>query len=309
MSNIISIPIEKGKKVWIDVINPTPTELAELSAKYELHQAFVQDCLDPSHLPKAERVGETTFVIARAFDEMSDETAETVQALTRKVAIFISPTMVMTVHRVDQLFIQRLREAWKETGQDRSQIHLVNSLLAKIVSSYSSFIDRTSEQADALEESVFRRARNKGLLEKSYSLKRMISIAERLIHMMEESMANLEGIGRDRGAASVKELDDRIRRAIFLLDDLELRIDHLLQLYLAIESQKNNEVMRVLTLFSAFFLPLTFIAGIYGMNFAYMPELGWRTGYPYALALMVVVSIGIALWFRKKGWIGDSDLK
>lgn len=78
---------------------------------------------------------------------------------------------------------------------------------------------------------------------------------------------------------------------------------NLLKIYLSLSAQRTNEVMRMLTIFSAFFLPLTFIAGIYGLNFEFMPELGWKAGYPAVLFLMVVVAGRIYVWFRRKGWI------
>ena len=302
MGNLVSIPIENGSKYWIDVTDPSPELLNELALKHGLHPAFVKDCLDPSHLPKYEQSGETTFSITRAFDDQAEDRAETVQQLTRKVAIFTSPKIVLTIHRVDQPFIQKLRQQWKESGEKRTQTHLINSLLAKIISSYNSLIDRSSARIDALEEEVFRGTKDRELLEKAYALKRVTSVSERLIRMTEEIIPSSEG--HDREAAFVRELQDQIRRVLFSFDDSELRIDHMLQLHLAIESQKTNEVMRVLTLFSVFFLPLTFIAGIYGMNFAHMPELAWRLGYPFSLGLMILISIIIAFWFRKKGWLG-----
>jgi magnesium transporter len=79
--------------------------------------------------------------------------------------------------------------------------------------------------------------------------------------------------------------------------------NHLLNIYFNISSQRTNETMRVLTIFSVFFMPLTFIVGIYGMNFHNMPELGWKWGYPLTLATMAVVTIIIYLWFRRKKWL------
>lgn len=76
-----------------------------------------------------------------------------------------------------------------------------------------------------------------------------------------------------------------------------------MNLYLSLSAQRTNETMRVLTVFSAFLLPLTFIAGIYGMNFAFMPELSWKLGYPAVLASMLLVAGGIYVWFRRKAWI------
>ena len=88
-----------------------------------------------------------------------------------------------------------------------------------------------------------------------------------------------------------------------LYQQLDGAATNLMNLYLSLNSQRTNEAMRVLTVFSAFFLPLTLIAGIYGMNFEYMPELTWKLGYPSVLVSMVVIAAGIYLWFKRKNWI------
>src|SRR4029453_1529958 len=89
----------------------------------------------------------------------------------------------------------------------------------------------------------------------------------------------------------------------FYADDLMEGLTNLTNLQLSLASQKTNQVMRILTVFSAFFLPLTFLVGVYGMNFQFMPELSHRWGYPAVGAVMVLVTIGIYPWFRKRGWL------
>ncbi|MBY0472594.1 magnesium transporter CorA [bacterium] len=302
MPNVVTIPIAKG--TWIDVADPTSEMLEELTQKYGLHPLFVKNWQDPTHLPKIEELEDSTFIIARAFDEKSDYTATTVQELTRKVAIYISPTTILTLHRVEMPFIQTLRLQWDSAlGKKRTHAHLVNSLFTKIIASYNVLIQRTNDQLEILEEAVFRKKRDVNRLEKVYELKRVSSIAERVVRITEEIIPS--PAGKDVDAPYVRDLQDQIRRVLFSFDDLDIRTDHLLQLDLAIQSQKSNETMRVLTLFSAFFLPLTFIVGIYGMNFNHMPELSWKWGYPATLLIMVGISLGIWLWFRKKGWLGD----
>ena len=86
-------------------------------------------------------------------------------------------------------------------------------------------------------------------------------------------------------------------------DDLQENITQLLNLYISLASQKTNDVMRILTVFSAFFLPLTFIVGVYGMNFQFMPELQWSFGYGYAVLLMVSSAVVPMWYFRKRGWL------
>jgi magnesium transporter len=103
---------------------------------------------------------------------------------------------------------------------------------------------------------------------------------------------------------------DTAESYLFYADQLLDETQGLLGTYLAVASHRTNEVMRVLTVFSAFFLPLTFIVGIYGMNFEHMPELGQRWGYPMVLVGMGMVSLVIMLWFRRRGWlrrIADDD--
>jgi magnesium transporter len=88
-----------------------------------------------------------------------------------------------------------------------------------------------------------------------------------------------------------------------MFDVLSDNINHLLNVYFSAASQRTNEIIRVLTIFSVFFLPLTFIVGVYGMNFDFMPELRWRLGYPGVLLLMAAVTIVIFLWFKRRKWL------
>jgi len=172
-----------------------------------------------------------------------------------------------------------------------------------VVQSYSLLNDEISEKIDVLEERVFCKKKTPDLLERSYQLKKVLTHARRFIRMMEECIPKASG--KDIEAPYVRELDDKFKRTLFTLDDLELRIDQMAPIYLAIESHKNNDVMRVLTMFSAFFLPLSFIAGIYGMNFIHMPELRLCFGYPIVLGLMAIVSLLIWFLFKKKGWLNE----
>ena len=301
MASIVSIPIEKGAKTWIDISDPSSEILNDLTVQHNLHPAFVRACLDPSHLPKFEQADDTTFIIVRAYDEESTDSAETVQTLTRKIAIFITSKVVLSIHRSDQQFIQDLRKIWIADGKSRSHQHLINNLLAQVVGSYNPLINQVSESLDSLEESVFRKKHPGELLEVAYRLKRRTSMVERLLRMTQEIIPSPPT--RNSESPFALQLNDKVQRSLFSLDDIEIRLDQLLQLHLAIESHKTNDVMRVLTMFSVFFLPLTFIVGIYGMNFKFMPELEWKWGDPFAISLMIGVVCALYLLFKRKGWL------
>jgi magnesium transporter len=96
---------------------------------------------------------------------------------------------------------------------------------------------------------------------------------------------------------------DTYIRMTTIYDSLAENTNQLFNIYFSISAQKTNEIIRVLTLFSVFFMPLTFIVGIYGMNFHFMPELSWKWGYPAVMLTMAVVTLGIYWWFRRKGWL------
>jgi magnesium transporter len=101
----------------------------------------------------------------------------------------------------------------------------------------------------------------------------------------------------------VQDLRENAESSHFYADELLDDVNNLLHMQLALAGHRTNEVVKVLTVFSAFFLPLTFLVGVYGMNFRYMPELEARWGYPAAWALMLVISLGIYVWFRRRRWL------
>ena len=103
---------------WLDVVDPSPAELEQVGRDYGLHPTSIQDCLDPEHLPKYEKIGDIAFIITRSYDDACADEADTVQELTRKVAIFVGSNFVITVHRKDQPFMVRLKERWAEMPSD-----------------------------------------------------------------------------------------------------------------------------------------------------------------------------------------------
>lgn len=299
------IPIESGTKVWLDALDPTEAELDRLGKDFGLHPAFLTDCLDPTHLPKYEEVDGTTFMIFRAFDLDCAKDSESIQQLTRKIALFITPRGVVTVHRSDQLYLKSLRDEWQANGRDRTQDYLINAIVDGVIASYQQLIDQIEEPLEQLEEQVFRGRESAALIEDSYHLKRMASVTERMIRMTEDVVSAMSR-GKEYQSPFRRDLTDKSARLQFYIDDLQQRIDELLHLHLALETRRTNEVMRVLTLFSVFFLPLSFVAGVYGMNFKHMPELEWPFGYAFAVVLMAAIAATIWIWFRRKGWIGGT---
>jgi len=116
MSILTELPIANNTSKWIDIIDPSQKELTQLARQYGLHPVHVKNCLDANHLPKYEETGDSVFILVRAYDAASQAEASTVQGLTRRVALFIKPGVLLTFHRKDQLWIEQLRSKWKLTG-------------------------------------------------------------------------------------------------------------------------------------------------------------------------------------------------
>jgi magnesium transporter len=125
-------------------------------------------------------------------------------------------------------------------------------------------------------------------------ISRILFLSKSIVHRLQEG---------ERRDPLYRDVLDNFIQIETGYDQINEQINNLLSLYLSISAQRTNEVIRVLTIFSVFFMPLTFIVGIYGMNFKVMPEIDWQYGYAYAIVLMVAVTIAIYSWFKRKGWL------
>ena len=300
---------------WLDVSNPSPERLEQLAQTYNLHPTSVQDCLQPEHLPKYELIEDVSFVVLRTYDPDAPADADSVQDLTRKVAIFFSQKFVLSIHRKDQGLIQDLMERWSKKSQNASSPeHVLADLMNGVLRSYERPVLECLNELELFETEIFGAGRSRKFrLSKGYYLKRKTSVFKRMLR------ATTEPVNRTMAGADIElspqfqDAKDVIDNLSFYSDEVLENINSLLNLFVSLASQrtneashKTNEVMRVLTIFSCFFLPINFIASIYGMNFANLPETHWEYGYFYALGLMASVSLGIFIWFRRRGWLSGA---
>jgi len=289
---------------WIDVVAPTAEDYQLLSEKYDLHPAAVKDCLSPSHLPKYERIGDTAFIITRIHDESSINEADTIQRLTNKVAIFVSETFLITIHRKDEPFIGEVKGHWQHAGQltNSSQAHLLNQLLSRILHTYDGALDQSDAELDRLEKRIFVDSKDPAIIKKLYVLKRRASVFKRMLLLTKETLQQFARFA-DVQDPFTQDLIDTVDSLFFNADELHENVSNLLNLHLSLASHRTNEVMGVLTIVSMLFLPLTFIVGLYGMNFQYMPELEYRYGYFWVIGVMILLAAGFYVFFRRKGWL------
>lgn len=298
--------------VWLDVVNPDKTELTGLAERYGLHPTSVKDCLDPEHLPKFEAFDTYTFLILRAWDEEAPSNSTTVQEVTRKIAIFLAPSFLITIHRKEQRWLSALESRLSERaldrkGRDGPALHILSQLLNGVADTFLPPMESVEARLDTFEQMVFvertigsRHFRSD--LREIHMAKRQVTLTRRLLWRTLEVVHRLTPTAR-KALPLFRDVQENVESYHFYADELLDEANTLLNVQLSLASHRSGEVMRVLTLFSAFFLPLTFIVGVYGMNFIHMPELQSPWGYPAVLAVMGGVTGGIYLWFRRRGWM------
>ncbi len=289
------------KYQWIDVFNPTADELKSIAAQYSLHSNAVQDCLQPEHLPKFEFIDKNNlFIIARVYDHLSFPTADSIQEISNKVAIFVGKQFVITIHRGEQPFLEAIRSKYFVAKQCPSPNDLLVKILYYVLRSYVSPSHALETELDHLETQIVLKNQTHSVLRKVYHLKRKAAVCLRILRLSKPIIENL-------GSSTPRAVHQDLREFFLSLetsyDQTIETATNLLNLYITLSSQRTNDVVRILTLFSVFFMPLTFIVGIYGMNFKFMPELDSPYGYPAILIIMGMISLSIYLWFKKKHWL------
>lgn len=285
---------------WIDVTNPTMEDLGEISKRFNLNNHNLLDSLEPDHLPKFEENDDFNFIILRKVLPDTHK-AHSVQTLTTKIAIFYNEKTVLTIHRLPQPDLQSIADQFIVNGKISSTYYLLLKIISRVQATYNQFSADLNKQIDDLETRLFLKKQGVASIDNLYMLKRRTGITRKLLLLTGDVITNLQH--RNKKSNEMQDIRDNHAKLVLFFDQLNEDTQNLLTTYMSHNAQKTNEVMKVLTLFSAYFLPLTFIVGVYGMNFKFMPELDWHYGYPAVILLMVLVFVGIYAWFKRKKWL------
>jgi magnesium transporter len=283
---------------WIDITNPTQEELKEYSKKYNLDYHTLADCLEPAHLPKKENLQEFVFMILRVYDHKGKKFPSTIQEMSNKIAIFYNEAIILTIHRVQAAIIDEIKSKYLDPRIIKETSEIVTKIMWYVIKSYENPATSLSEEIDTMEKQVFVSKRPKITLEQLYYLKNSCRLNKRIITMTKEIIQQHTTTEND--ASALQDVKDLIQKLSLSFDETHDDSANLSIVYLSIVSMKTNDVMKLLTIFSVFFMPLTFIVGIYGMNFDIMPELRWKYGYPVVLLAMLIICIVIFVWFKRK---------
>ncbi|MBB1286169.1 magnesium transporter CorA [Flavisolibacter sp. BT320] len=286
---------------WIDVVDPTQQEVEELAATYGLNSFTVRDCMQPEHLPKYEFVDDVHFLILRFYAHATNGQSSTIRELTNKIAIFYTEGFIITIHKAEAHFLEVIRKRYVSNARCETTTSLLAKVLWWALESYDDPANRLSEQVDFYENQVMLKRTSEDYMERLFYIKREASLTHKVLMLMLEPINNI--FVRNGEEVELQNVRDQHLKMQTLYSQVLDDVNNLMNMYMSYQAQRTNEVVKVLTVFSVFFMPLTFIAGIYGMNFDFMPELRQRWGYPGVLVLMGLVALGIYLYFRRKGWL------
>jgi magnesium transporter len=283
---------------WIDITNPTHEDLHEFSKQYTLDYYTLSDCLEPAHLPKKEKLQDYTFIILRVYDDKGKKYPSSIQEMSNKIAIFYNDKVILTIHRAPSSIIEEIKSKYLETGMVRETSEIVTKIMYFAIKSYEPNANALSKAIDYMEKQVFVGRQSRISLEQLYYLKNSCRLNRRIISFSKDVI--LQHITTENDASALQDVKDLLQKLSLSFDETHDDSANLSTVYLSIVSLKTNDTMKVLTIFSVFFMPLTFIVGIYGMNFEFMPELSWKWGYPIVLLVMLIICIVIFLWFKRK---------
>ena len=307
LPDIATVPelLASGARVWIDTDNHDEAFAAFLTDVLKLHPLAVEDILQDRPSPKVEDYGDYLYIVAHGIlrGKGGTDALQTVE-----VDIVISSQWILTHHVGPSLPCASVTQELGRNPRplERDPGFVAHAVLDHLVDYYLPVMDEFDDEVDGIESAVIENP-TREVLEQLFRAKRSLQRLRRIAVYQREVLKRLShGEFEQLPEATLpffRDVYDHFVRVADLADGYRELLSGALDAYLSVVSNRMNEVMKTLTLVATIMLPLTFIAGVYGMNFEHMPELKWTYGYAYALGLMATVAAGMVLWFRRKSWL------
>jgi magnesium transporter len=294
----------EGDFVWVGLHEPGEREFAEVAEVFDLHPLAVEDAVKAHQRPKLERYEDSLFMVLKTLWYVDEDDA----VETGEVNLFIGEHFIVSVRHGlgSDLHPARRRLEGQQGVLDHGPSAVVYAVCDAVVDSYSEVVASLEEDVDEVEESVFSPDRTNDS-QRIYTLKREIAEVRRAVLPLREPMnrfatGSVAGIDAE-SAPFFRDVADHLARAAEAVDTLDSLLSTAFDAHMARISMQQNDDMRKISAGVGLVAAPTLIAGIYGMNFQHMPELRWDLGYFFALALMVLTSAVLWVFFKKSGWL------
>ncbi len=289
--------------VWVDVADPTSKDFADLAREFGFHSLAIEDCRHEHQRPKVEEYQGYYFIVL-----YEAELQPGCQLELRELNIFLGANYLVTVHSQPIRNLEKAQQLWRQwTDLAERRTGLPAYLLMDaIVDDYMPLLDEFSDKLDDLETQIFENFQPETLRE-IFSIKKQLIFMRRAVVPLRDVFNIL--LRREQPIFSretmiyFQDVYDHLIRVTDAIDTLREIVGSTMEAYLSVSGNRMNSVMKRLTSISAILMSATLIAGIYGMNFGFMPELGWRYGYVGALVAMLLVGLALYFYFRKIKWL------
>lgn len=307
VSEISEYLARPGCLVWVAMFEPTPADLDEMAAEFGLHPLAVEDARKGHQRPKIEEYEDSLFAVLHTVEEAPPDSLE--ELLVGEVDIFVGKNYILSVrHRTQRGFAEVRARCEREPDLLRhSSGFVLYAIMDAIVDRYFPILDELESSLEAAESGMFDEASPRRKIEDLYALKRRLMILKHAVAPLMEGVGKLYGgrvpqlcVGTQEYYRDVYDHLSRINSAI---ESIREMLATAITVNIAMISLAEGEVTKRLAAWGALITVPTLIAGIYGMNFELLPELKWALGYPFALAVMVIVDALLFWRFRRVKWI------
>ncbi len=307
----ITALLERWPVTWVNVDGLGDAEtIRRMGQIFGLHSLALEDVVGVHQRAKVEQYAEHLYIVLRQFE--LNERLETDQ-----LSLFLGKRFVVTFQERPGDAFDPVRERLRQNKggiRERGSDHLAYALVDAVIDAYFPIIEVFGERLERLEDEVILRP-SRATISAIHEIRRELLILRRATWPLRETIASCMRdytafIGEDT-RVYLRDCYDHTFQVMDLLESYRELGAGLMETYLSSLGNRTNEVMKVLTIIATIFIPLTFLAGVYGMNFRpesspwNMPELAWRYGYPACLLVMALVAGGLLLYFRRKGWLGS----
>ncbi len=290
---------EEKKWIWVDLNEPTKEESEILVDYFDFHPLSVEDATQVQQRPKFKQYDDYQFIVFHALDLKTLESEE--------VDIFFGDDFIVTFHRERYEEIDTIkRKLFNETIEINEPKDILLHILDDIVDNYFPFIYDIEDKVFNFEDRHNLDITTKTLIDDTFDLRQELLIIKRTVQPMKDLVYRMrEGKVlhlNEQQFLYITHINDHLMKQMEMVDSSREMTSDIRDNYISLNSFKMNNIMKILTIYSVVFMPLTLIAGIYGMNFTNMPELEWHTGYYIVLIIMAVIAIIMLIVFKKKRW-------
>lgn len=283
---------------WVDFSVPEENETKLLETTFHFHPLAIEDCIHNLQRPKLDYYENFTFFVIHAIDQLGMKKEE--------LDIFLGTNYMVTYHKTP---VKEVEALWQRLGQlnqkNVDHFYLLHQMIDNFVDNYFPTLYKIEDSLNEIEDNTNNKSMDQ-LLDELFDIRSQLLQLRHTVYPMRDLLyrmlnsTHLDGIRERR--AYFADIYDHLLKLTEMVDSNREMTTDIRDSYLSLNTHQTNRIMQVLTVITTIFMPLTFIAGVYGMNFSYIPELKWHYSYFVCLGVMVVIAISMFMWFKRKGW-------